>query len=283
MEEAQKKAANWKKQAAEAKKKAAKEMADAEAAQKKHEAELEAARAAAEAKQAAALKKQQETYAKAKAAAEAAHLAAEMDRKAKEAEQIAAHKKAMADRRAKFEQKFRNVWSTGATGASYMQMTTHDDPNELISKLFKGTMIADEWNVVSSVKRSYMSHGHQTYDSEAHHLTMITSDDRVAEAIETVAAWYDGSRQEGTPFDLVVTPLATGSKDYIEWVKLQTLKKDDETAFFNEQAKPAMKARTGRVDERRVQSEGTDGDIKDYARVQTGQSLWSSDPEEEED
>lgn len=44
-----------------------------------------------------------------------------------------------------------------------------------------------------------------------------------------------------------------------------------------------MKASTGRVNERHVQSEGTDGEIKDYARVQTGQSLWSSDPEDDEE
>ena len=55
----------------------------------------------------------------------------------------------MADRRAKFEKKFRNVWSTGPTGVSYLQMTAHDNVDDLIGKLFKGTMIADEYNVVS--------------------------------------------------------------------------------------------------------------------------------------
>jgi hypothetical protein len=39
----------------------------------------------------------------------------------------------------------------------------------------------------------------------------------------------------------VVVPLATGSKEYIEWVKQQTLKKDESAAFFNEQA-PAFKS-----------------------------------------
>lgn len=45
----------------------------------------------------------------------------------------------MAERRAKFEQKFRNVWSTGSTGVSLVQMTAHTDPEELISRLFKDT------------------------------------------------------------------------------------------------------------------------------------------------
>jgi len=134
-------------------------MADAEAAQKKREEELEAQRKAAQAKQDATLKKQAAAFKKAQLAAEKAHAAAEKERKAKEAQQIAAHKKQMADRRAKFESKFRNVWATGATGVSYMQMTTSDDPNTLIAKLFKGTMIADDWNVVSSVKRSFNKNG----------------------------------------------------------------------------------------------------------------------------
>ena len=129
------------------------------AAQKKREEELEAQRKAAQAKQDATLKKQAAAFKKAQLAAEKAHAAAEKERKAKEAQQIAAHKKQMADRRAKFESKFRNVWATGATGVSYMQMTTSDDPNTLIAKLFKGTMIADDWNVVSSVKRSFNKNG----------------------------------------------------------------------------------------------------------------------------
>jgi len=233
MEEAKKKAANWKRAAEEAKKKAAKEMADAEAAQKKREAELEAARKAANAKQAAALKKQKEAFKKASEAAEKAHKAAEEERKAKEAEQIAAHKKAMADRRAKFEKKFRNVWSTGATGVSYLQMTVNADPGDLIGKLFKETMIADEWDVLNNVKRSWVSHGHETTEDRSHHLTFITSDDRVAEVIEEVASWSADKDKRSIPFDLIVSPLATGSKEYIEWVKLQTLKKDDSTAFFN--------------------------------------------------
>lgn len=67
-------------------------------------------------------------------------------------------------------------------------------------------------------------------------MTFITSDDRVAEVIEEVAKWYDKKKEGDIPFDLIVTPLATGSKDYIDWVKLQTLKNDDSTAFFNEKA-----------------------------------------------
>jgi len=180
----------------------------------------------------------------------------------------------MADRRAKFESKFRNVWSTGATGVSYLSMTSEGDPSELISKLFKDTMIADEWTDLQ-VKRSYVKHGHQSFESDRRHLTFVTSDDRVAEVIEEVTAWY-GEPKDGVPNDLVVTPLATGSKDYIEWVKLQTLKKDDSAAFFNDATSSALKPITTKVE--------------DNAAVQTkveetkdSKSLWSSDPEDDEE
>lgn len=127
----------------------------------------------------------------------------------------------MAERRAKFEQKFRNVWSTGATGVSYLQMTSNQQPDELISKLFQDTMIADEWTTSSQVKRSYSKHDHMNFVQDIYHMTFITSDDRVAEVIELCAVWMEPqTKKDEIPFDLVVTPLATGSKDYIEWVKL---------------------------------------------------------------
>lgn len=50
-------------------------------------------------------------------------------------------------------------------------------------------------------------------------MTFVTSDDRVAEVIEMAAAWSSGQeKKEGVPFDMMVVPLATGSKEYIEWV-----------------------------------------------------------------
>jgi hypothetical protein len=48
---------------------------------------------------------------------------------------------------------------------------------------------------------------------------MVTSDERVAELIETVAK-YNPNTEKYPAMDLVITPLATGSKNYIEWVKL---------------------------------------------------------------
>merc|ERR1719321_1712208 len=102
-------------------------------------------------------------------------------------------------------------------------------------------MVADVADVKTDVKKSWNNHGSYRYDVQRHRLVMISSDDRVAEVIDETALFM-AKFKEPIPFDLVVTPLATGSKEYIEWVKLQTLKKDASAAFFNQQAEGAMSA-----------------------------------------
>lgn len=102
-------------------------------------------------------------------------------------------------------------------------------------------------------------------------MIFVTSDDRVAEVIEEVAAWTN-TKKGDVPFDLMVTPLATGSKDYIEWVKVQTLKKDDDTAYFNEKPEAALKPLEDTVEE------------NEHVQVASDEtkSPWYSDPEDDE-
>ena len=98
-----------------------------------------------------------------------------------------------------------------------MTVPTHEQ--ELINKLFKKTLVADAADSVDNVKKSW-SNGHKLIqDDSRHRLTFLSSDDRIAELIEEAATFMAGFH-ESVPFDLVVTPLATGSKEYIEWVKL---------------------------------------------------------------
>lgn len=49
-------------------------------------------------------------------------------------------------------------------------------------------------------------------------VTGVTSDDRVAELIEEVAA-HDPNHTKNPPFDLIVLPLTGGSTEYLAWVK----------------------------------------------------------------
>jgi len=154
----------------------------------------------------------------------------------------------MAERRAHFERKFRNVWSTGPTGASFVQLTVDDGTkaDELISAFFHKTLVADVQHYKQKVVRTYVENGHEAAFSDVSRLVMITSDDRVAELIEEVAAKNPNSR-EYPAFDLVVTPLATGSKEYIEWVKLQTLKKDADAAFHHIRPEAAMRGLDNKI------------------------------------
>lgn len=125
----------------------------------------------------------------------------------------------MAARRSAFEKAFRNVWATGDTGVSLIHMTMPSHSDDLIARLYNQTMVADVADLKQDVKKSWNNDKHIRWDIYRHKLVMISSDDRIADVIEEVATFM-ARFKEPIPFDLVVTPLATGSKEYIEWVKL---------------------------------------------------------------
>mmetsp|Transcript_37176 Transcript_37176/g.57059 ORF Transcript_37176/g.57059 Transcript_37176/m.57059 type:complete len:144 (+) Transcript_37176:1875-2306(+) len=78
-------------------------------------------------------------------------------------------------------------------------------------------------------------------------LQMLTGDDRVAELIEAVADSHPKSAAY-PPFDMAVTPLASGNKEYIMWVQEQTMKRSGEAAFYNKKPQEAMKPLENHVD-----------------------------------
>ena len=82
------------------------------------------------------------------------------------------------------------------------------------------------------ISRAYLSpSGAMVPVNGVHKLVMVSGDDRIAELITELSP--NSTDKQGPPTDVLVTPLATGSKEYIDWVKTQTLKKDASTAFFN--------------------------------------------------
>ena len=152
----------------------------------------------------------------------------------------------MAERKALFQNNYRNIWSTGPTGASMVHLTveTRDVAEFLISKLFQKTLIADVTDYQSGVSRRYTKFGKMITEDSQHSLVMITSDDRIAELIEEVASSSVNKSSNPGYFDLVVTPLATGSKEYITWVKEQTMKVSDIPMYYNENANLTVKPLT---------------------------------------
>jgi hypothetical protein len=75
----------------------------------------------------------------------------------------------------------------------------------------------------------------------------VTSDERVAELIEEIARNKVGS--DKIPFDAIIVPMINGSPDYIEWIKLQTMKKGDDVAFYNIDPEAEMKGLENTISE----------------------------------
>lgn len=98
------------------------------------------------------------------------------------------------------------------------------------------TIIADVKQFNVNVRRDYIFEeneffGQHEHREHNHRIMGVTNDDRVAELIEEVNRHSIGSAH--VPFDCVIAPLMNGSPDYIEWVKLQTMKKDEKLAHYN--------------------------------------------------
>lgn len=71
---------------------------------------------------------------------------------------------------------------------------------------------------------------------------MITSDRRVAELVQHVTKMLkESGESDEPPADVMVTPLATGNKDYIDWIKKVTTPKE-ESDFYKENPDEALEA-----------------------------------------
>lgn len=222
--------------AEDAKKKAAEDMIAAEAKAAAHEKKMndkvERLRKEHEAKliaQAAKAKKAME-LAKAEAAA-AAKL-----RKAEEAKQIAKHKKQMQDRKDKFAKQYTHVWIGGISGISSFTFTMPDKrvADNLITTLFEDTLIADVTEYNSRVRKTFNKHGKMQLDEGMLQIKGVTSDLRVSELIEAIADAQKSSHFVAE-YDIIIQPISTGSKEYIQWVRDQCKAK---TAQLSHEAPP---------------------------------------------
>jgi hypothetical protein len=128
-----------------------------------------------------------------------------------------------------------------------LTMGDNDKGNQLMTELYQNTLIADTYFSTVVADRTYKRGDDGVGESNRFRMTAIASDDRIAELIELVAAFTDGTSGGGVPFDVVVTPLSGASEEYAEWAKLQTLKKDTSNAFWNVRPKEGLKAITARV------------------------------------
>lgn len=90
--------------------------------------------------------------------------------------------------------------------------------DDLIKELFYDYLIADvqELNLHMLV-RTWIKDGQERIWFNQNQLTMITTDDKIPQ-IKTELENFKLAEPDQVPYDLVVVPIATGGKDYIEWV-----------------------------------------------------------------
>jgi hypothetical protein len=108
----------------------------------------------------------------------------------------AEHKKKLEAKKAEFEKLFKNVWTTGTTGTSRLIMSA--DNFEMADQVFKGW-----FNDTMTAEVTTLEHSARTYRKIKQHnitngtidnlvtmkentvMTAISTDERIAEAIET--------------------------------------------------------------------------------------------------
>ena len=146
----------------------------------------------------------------------------------------------MLEKKKAFEAEFKHVWGSSATGLSIATIDMPDvtSANNLITKLFEKTMIADVHSYASVSRISKLNVDDLTANARANtvnanvqRVVAITSDDRVAEMIEEV---IDVTKNEN--IDILVRQMTAASKEYNKWAALQTEAQQEGPKFYEKDA-----------------------------------------------
>lgn len=126
-------------------------------------------------------------------AAEAEHKAALAARRKKDQEQAEKHKRMMLAKKEAFEARFKHVWGSSATGLSIVSATFPEGhiADDAVKIVFANTLAAETHESVEIDRWTHtcLTGGRATCNVMKHNqirVEFVTSDDRVAELIETV-------------------------------------------------------------------------------------------------
>lgn len=169
----------------------------------------------------------------------------------------------MAERRKAFERRFKHVWGAGPTGCSKFYVTAPSEitGRKLVTAIFTKTLAADveqqnlyhkDQSYKVTLKRDFITNPdlHDwVHRDENYRITGVTNDDRVAELIEEAALHRKSIGSAEVPFDMIIVPMINASPDYIDWIKLQTMKKDGELAHYNMEPEAEMHGLDNRIGE----------------------------------
>ena len=125
----------------------------------------------------------------------------------------------MEKRRSQFKNKYEHVWMTGKPEVSMIHCHVPDSTTAewILEGLFYDNLIADADIIYHNIQRSYLVDGKIVFESGDHEMLMMTSDERVQDAVDFIIA-----RQPNPKIDIMVTAPATGNLNYFNWIKAQT-------------------------------------------------------------
>lgn len=138
----------------------------------------------------------------------------------------------MAERKAKFENRFSHVWADEAPGITQFSLTVDLDlgtAQELIGHLFKDRIISDVIEVHRDTTLKVIfdnPDGHLETHTEPYKYLGVVSEERVEELVKAVDQASKNHTRHGKfpPFELYTHPIATGNKNYIAMEIEETLK-----------------------------------------------------------
>jgi uncharacterized protein involved in tolerance to divalent cations len=137
---------------------------------------------------------------------------------------LASHKRQLAARKAHFEGLHSATWSEATTGISMIHLNVEDKnrADDLIKELFYEYLVADIQELsLHMLVRTWIKDGKERIWFNQNQMTMITTDEKIP-LIKAALDNFKLAEPDQVPYDLVVVPIATGGKAYIEWVHQQT-------------------------------------------------------------
>jgi hypothetical protein len=182
----------------------------------------------------ASLKAQAESLKEAEEAQKEAREAASAERSKQADKQKAYLAQQMTARIAQFEDMYTNTWSDGLPGLSLFSLSgdfNHETEDELIKHLLRNKLVADieEYKMDTTLKFTFTHEGHMESHTNPEQVRFngLVYDDKIEEMSKDITKHFfnNHTRIGKLPdFDLTTVPIATGSKQYLDWALTERTK-----------------------------------------------------------
>ena len=179
----------------------------------------------------ASLKAQAESLKEAEEAQKEAREAASAERSKQADKQKAYLAQQMTARIAQFEDMYTNTWSDGLSLFSLSGDFNHETEDELIKHLLRNKLVADieEYKMDTTLKYTFTHEGHMESHTNPEQVRFngLVYDDKIEEMSKDITKHFfnNHTRIGKLPdFDFTTVPIATGSKQYLDWALTERTK-----------------------------------------------------------